>query len=425
MSGNVEKYENWRAITESDYVAMFIKTWFAFVATLRELYPKENLEDIIGRGDSAFLNPFLDDFQNRYFSYNKLNSIKDNVLKVYKLGRRFTLESKKYNRFFSEDFYAVNKSYSWKQTTSDYELSIKYSRDTEIVVHAKYLDKSLYLDGTPLILTAKVDISDLVSSEHLTSTQIANFIEDEAAFAEYVSMEITERASLGFISQITNGNYTSKFKPKVLAYLNSTTLSMNAELIKAFSSIKDPSINKEEMLFTQLPCANFIYKVEDGDTVPEEDTYKWFLKFVYFMRNALFHEIIDPLDTFWQEIFKHSYLALKEILDGNINYFLEKKKVLDILQSRIWQELSEKQDTYIPNFNSDYYNGDLAVVMTSYSVDDHFIMLNANVSLDYWYDAHSMKKMDAVSKATIERSTMNVSKFKMELKGLTDVPERE
>lgn len=40
MSKNVQKYENWRAITESDYVTMFIKTWFAFVATLRELYPK-------------------------------------------------------------------------------------------------------------------------------------------------------------------------------------------------------------------------------------------------------------------------------------------------------------------------------------------------------------------------------------------------
>lgn len=49
------------------------------------------------------------------------------------------------------------------------------------------------------------------------------------------------------------------------------------------------------------------------------------LNFVYFMRNALFHEIIDPLDSFWQDIFKHSYLALKEILDGNINFFLEKR----------------------------------------------------------------------------------------------------
>ena len=33
MSKDIEKYTNWRAITESDYVTMFIKTWFAFVAT--------------------------------------------------------------------------------------------------------------------------------------------------------------------------------------------------------------------------------------------------------------------------------------------------------------------------------------------------------------------------------------------------------
>ena len=62
MSENVQKYENWRAITESDYVTMFIKTWFAFVATLRDLYPKENLEDIIGKGDKLFLSPYLKDF---------------------------------------------------------------------------------------------------------------------------------------------------------------------------------------------------------------------------------------------------------------------------------------------------------------------------------------------------------------------------
>ena len=29
MSENVQKYENWRAITELDYVTMFIKTWLA------------------------------------------------------------------------------------------------------------------------------------------------------------------------------------------------------------------------------------------------------------------------------------------------------------------------------------------------------------------------------------------------------------
>ena len=35
-------------------------------------------------------------------------------------------------------------------------------------------------------------------------------------------------------------------------------------------------------------------------------------------RNALFHEIIDPLDEEWQVIFKNAYLVLKEIVDLNI-----------------------------------------------------------------------------------------------------------
>lgn len=45
----------------------------------------------------------------------------------------------------------------------------------------------------------------------------------------------------------------------------------------------------------------------------------WFLDFVYCLRNALFHEIIDPLDEEWQIIFKNAYLVLKEIVDINIS----------------------------------------------------------------------------------------------------------
>ncbi len=44
----------------------------------------------------------------------------------------------------------------------------------------------------------------------------------------------------------------------------------------------------------------------------------WFLDYVYRLRNALFHEIIDPLDEEWQIIFKSAYLVLKEIVDMNI-----------------------------------------------------------------------------------------------------------
>ena len=44
----------------------------------------------------------------------------------------------------------------------------------------------------------------------------------------------------------------------------------------------------------------------------------WFLSFVYRLRNALFHEIIDPLNEEWQIIFNNAYLVLKDIVDLNI-----------------------------------------------------------------------------------------------------------
>ena len=60
MRNDIGKYTNWRAITESDYVTMFIKTWFAFIAALRELYPNISVftEDGMPRGDRPFTNTF-------------------------------------------------------------------------------------------------------------------------------------------------------------------------------------------------------------------------------------------------------------------------------------------------------------------------------------------------------------------------------
>ena len=421
MSDNVQKYENWRAITESDYVTMFIKTWFAFVATLRELYPKDNLEDVIGKGDKVYLNPYLNDFQNKFYHYNNLDVVKDNILKVYKLGRYFTIENPKYNRFFSEDFYAVNKAYAWNQSTDDYELSIKYSGDTEICIHAKYLDKDFYIDGKPLIITVKVDISDLISSEDLSEAQTSKFIDDESAFIEYVTNEIIKRASSGFIGQFTNVDYESNLSSKSLARLNSTTLAINANITQELALMKEPNIKKEDVLFSQLPCVHFIYKVEDGRSVPEIDTYQWFLNFVYFMRNALFHEIIDPLDSFWQEIFKHSYLALKEILDGNINYFLEESTVKQIIYALAWDEISSKREIYVPNFIEEYNNGDLEIKIVDYSVNNQLIKGKAMITLDYWYDEHTLKTMVSKCKFEVNRSTKQADKFKMEFINLEDV----
>ena len=52
----------------------------------------------------------------------------------------------------------------------------------------------------------------------------------------------------------------------------------------------------------------------------------WFASYVYSLRNALFHEIITPLDEEWQTIFKSAYLVLKQVSDvciATINRIIE------------------------------------------------------------------------------------------------------
>lgn len=421
MTENTQKYENWRTITESDYVTMFIKTWFAFVATLREMYPKDNLNEIIGKGDKVFLTPYLDDFRSKYLAYNKIDKIKEDILIVYKLGRKYTLENKRYNRFFSKDFYVINKLYLWKKETDDYECSIKYSSDYIISIHVKYLDDKLYLNNTPLVISEKIDISDLIVSENLTDSQIRRFLDDEASYIDYIAREIARRVSFAFISKIANEDFESKYSSSLYARLKALSLTVNADFESTILMMNDSNIQKENLLFTQSPCANFVYKCDDGMEIPKVDTYKWFLNFVYFMRNALFHEIIDPLDSFWQEIFKHSYFVLKEILDGNISYFLEKEEVKSMISVFAWNEISEKKDIYVPNFNEGYENGEVMVDFIEYFVNDNQICFKANLSLDYWYGAYSQKRMIAVCNAIISRGEMNIVYAKMECTSLTDI----
>ena len=77
-------------------------------------------------------------------------------------------------------------------------------------------------------------------------------------------------------------------------------------------------------VFTQMPFNSFYRVHEDNMYSQYANTYtvlvktkgiEWFASFVYALRNALFHEIISPLDEEWQLIFKSAYLILKQITD--------------------------------------------------------------------------------------------------------------
>ena len=412
MSNDLQKYENWRAITESDFVTMFIKTWFAFVATLRELYPQDNIENIIGKGDSVFLKPYLREFENKYLAFINYESIKTNILRVYSLGRQYVINNGKYNRFFYEDFYALNEKYKAKKETDNFSCTIRYSGDGVITVNVVIKIDKYKLNKIPLILKSKTDISDILNLKGIATPD--RYREDESSYLNDFYEIVKKRVTGQFLDSFNNGNYNNKYNSKdylELEFLCKQDVYM--ALNNFFSKTTIDAASENELLYYQVPCINFIYKTDNSLSVPVIQVYEWFLKFVYFLRNALFHEIIDPLDLFWQDIFKQAYLALKEILDSNINFLKTWDQVKGLIYYRAWDEFRKKPEIYIPNFNEYWDNGDIEINLMNYTVNNTTIDLLANISLDYWFDEHTIKRVDSRCRAQLLLKNLDCVKFNM------------
>lgn len=82
MTENKYPYDNWKSITESDFVTLFIKTWFAFVSTLREMYPAEILY-YQATGDSRYISPYKREFSQKIAYRLNYADIKYHLYEVY------------------------------------------------------------------------------------------------------------------------------------------------------------------------------------------------------------------------------------------------------------------------------------------------------------------------------------------------------
>lgn len=109
-------YKNWKAVTEADFVSLFIKTWFAYISTLREMFP----EAYNRRGDKKYLVAYKKFYNTA--GYKKLiidENIMASIEKVYQEGRNIIL--KNYPEFYLWDFYNINEkfNYTYKQIPPD------------------------------------------------------------------------------------------------------------------------------------------------------------------------------------------------------------------------------------------------------------------------------------------------------------------
>ena len=323
-------YDNWKAITESDFVTLFIKTWFAFVATLRELYP-EHKPYYKASGDSPFISAYKNDFGDKIHFLCKYDEIKQNLLNTYEKG--FKITSEKYPRFLIDDFYGVNPKFSYKKTdnltspggySGEISLLIKCIENKELQIDLRYDDKKFLEkagEKTPLIVHQKINYNDILQ-ELVKELEAAAELIDESEiitsfYKKFVPIVLDKLREV--FDQKQQALPDKGFTQVKNVFNNIRAFCNRAINTDMYNLCVEPSVSTEFKLLYQTPIPNFMKTYDKMSDSDNKNAYLWFIGFVYRLRNALFHEIIDPLNNEWQFVFKNAYLVLKQIVDANIN----------------------------------------------------------------------------------------------------------
>lgn len=350
-------YDNWKAVTEADFVSLFIKTWFAYISTLRELFP----EAYNRRGDGKYLKAYKEYYKRVGSHKLPLSPALSNAIDVvYRDGRKIIMEQ--YPEYFFWDFYHVNDEfeYTFKDVPPDkldcLVVGLKMNRNRgskwgfTLSGFVSFFGKHYGEDYNGYV-TFACDIST-------TLKKTKEFIErnssaSEQVFFSWLFAELMAQLDHNYIEAFNEYFENAKHGKRVITKIGEIEKRALSIIWQVFSLNAKDETNKEkeEMvrprntyeIIQQRPMNYYLYHY-DVNWEPQQElsasekewfgklsetrkqnSILWYLDFVYRLRNALFHEIIDPLDPEWQEIFKNAYLVLKEIVDLNISEIKDRK----------------------------------------------------------------------------------------------------
>lgn len=317
---NKIKYNNWKTITEADFVSMFIKTWFAYISTLTELHP----EGKTMQGDGTFLKLYKNKFDEYFQAYN-YELIDNSIYNVYIEGMKII--SSFYPERYAICFFNTNNTFSSIEKSNEYIFSIKKSQGNTFKIllfskNEKYKEK---VDKKNQLIRITYDFSNVLNLIDNKIMEDSEEFEDECAYIN-LFYKLIQKEIRDAIYEETNklkSSIPEKNNKRLLEHIDSMFTFASSTLNIVLSTPQYESLEDYSKCMHQKPINYYSYRInseEELSDVNKKNIILWFVDFVYALRNALFHEIIDPLNAQWQNIFKNSYLALKEMVDFNIAY---------------------------------------------------------------------------------------------------------
>lgn len=334
-----KKHEQWKAITESDFVTLFIKTWFTFIAVLRELNPKVKVftEEGMPRGDKPFLNAYKENIMPIVQKNIPVDVISQELFRMYPISMKKVIEV--FPQYFFQTFFRMNESFNYKDKTIDVDadgnIKERYQVNIHIVDRFKlkfYLGVSGYYRSKKYNeeIKREIDLRPIIEAT-VSKHRFHNLVINEILFLQdfYKSILIEIANALGFYIGVTlpqkkyNRTINSKIEGACLRVQSALRIKFeyNYKYPHEVNVLDDPD---SYAIAYQLPFNGFGRVNQENVYAQHKEKYSdlivsrainWFADYVYSLRNALFHEIISPLDEEWQIIFKSAYLILKQVSD--------------------------------------------------------------------------------------------------------------
>lgn len=307
------RFRNWQNAVDIDYLSLYIKTWFAFLGTVQELHP----EAINGNGDGSLINVYKD---NVGIPVKFGDVMIPHIEKLYSIGNESLKRDVPQSYFVN--FYNIDKNF---------RLEIE-----NLLTTYKTIDGVREYDKSFIRLEYR-DNLDGVSNPNIFITIKSNsrkFNENLNCHHHCLNLPLSD-----FIDNMDEGGGDRIFKSKdsCIALVESKLQNSLHMLVESIEALEVDAIEERkgycnglqiplitllrqnfdiEQIFSSLPLQYFPenYNVEGN----QRKILNWFISFNYQIRNLLFHSIIDPFHAEWLKLFKHAYLALKELVEHNI-----------------------------------------------------------------------------------------------------------
>ena len=287
-----EKYKSWLISLDSDNFTMYIKTWFAFLASVHGLVlakvTKEKREWFLEqKGDGVY----LDEYRRTFLNAITLTDIaKQCIREVYSTS--IDVVRNDYPEYYFVTYYkkiiADEKLYDKRDFSGAY-----CPCSVDLMIQKEKLSIGLLFGDRPKIYRSVLKRPYVeISLPTIGFTDYA-LIDDPDVFYRHVYMQILA----GFSKSGIDGLPRDK-QEKLLQLIQ-----------RIMSAIREDDVHGK-IFRPWIPNVN---------SLVEQDARVWFLDFCYSLRNVMFHRVIDPFDPRWNGTIKASFQGLRELLLANIN----------------------------------------------------------------------------------------------------------